>query len=49
MALAKLGLAVPLRDSVANSDAYLNQDTAMDHKLFVDALAYARPKPSFRG
>ncbi|QLQ17663.1 MAG: sugar ABC transporter substrate-binding protein [Exiguobacterium profundum] len=47
--LAKLGFAVPIRESVAASDAYLKQATPINHQLFVDALAYARPKPVFRG
>ena len=47
--LAKLGFAVPIRAGVAASDAYLKQATPINHQLFVDALAYARPKPVFRG
>lgn len=48
-ALAKIGLAVPIRESVAKSDAYLGQSTKINHQMFVDALAYARVKPVFRG
>lgn len=47
--LAKLGLAVPIRESVAASDAYLKQKTPINQQLFIDALAYAHPKPVFRG
>ena len=47
---AKIGLAVPIREKVALSPAYLNQTSAaIDHKLFIDALDYARPLPVFRG
>jgi multiple sugar transport system substrate-binding protein len=47
---AKIGLAVPIRESVATSDAYLKQTSALiNHALFVDALAYAQPLPVFRG
>ena len=47
---AKIGLAVPIREAVATSAAYLNQPSApINHALFVDALAYARPLPVFRG
>ncbi len=47
---AQIGLAVPIRESVAMSPAYLEQDTAaIDHQMFVDALDYARRLPSFRG
>lgn len=47
--LSKLGFAIPIRESVAASDAYLKQEVAINHQMFVDALAYARPKPVFRG
>lgn len=40
---------MPIRESVAASDAYLKQATPINQQLFVDALAYARPKPVFRG
>jgi multiple sugar transport system substrate-binding protein len=47
---AKIGLAVPIRETVATSDAYLKQTSApINHALFVDALAYAKPLPVFRG
>jgi multiple sugar transport system substrate-binding protein len=48
-ALAELGFAVPIRESVATSDIYLKQAAPINHQMFVDALAYARPKPVFRG
>ena len=48
--LAKIGLAVPIRKSIAESPAYLDQTSApIDHKLFIDALQYAHLKPVFRG
>lgn len=47
--LAQLGLAVPIRESVAASDAYLKQKTPINQQLFIDALSYAHPKPVFRG
>jgi multiple sugar transport system substrate-binding protein len=49
-ALARLGLAVPILQPVAESPAYLDQPGAkIDQRVFLDALAYARLKPSFRG
>ncbi len=47
--LAKIGLAIPVRESVANSPAYLDQATDIDHSIYVAALDYARMKPVFRG
>lgn len=48
--ITALGLGVPALKSVANSDAYLKQDTApIDQQLFLDTMAYARVKPCFRG
>ena len=47
--LASLGFAIPVAESVATGPVYLEQTSKGDHKLFVDALAYAHPKPSFRG
>jgi multiple sugar transport system substrate-binding protein len=50
MLAARIGLAVPIREQVATSPAYLEQASApIDHGLFIDALAYARPLPVFRG
>jgi multiple sugar transport system substrate-binding protein len=47
---ASIGLAVPIRETVALSAAYLDQTSAkIDHKLFIDALAYAQPLPVFKG
>jgi multiple sugar transport system substrate-binding protein len=47
--LAKIGLAIPVRESVAKSPAYLDQATKIDHALFVHALDYAHMKPVFKG
>lgn len=47
--LAKIGLAIPIRESVTSSDAYLGQEAKIDHKVFVEALEYATVKPSFKG
>lgn len=49
-ALARIGLAVPVRKSVAESADYLEQPSArINQKLFIDALSYAHLKPVFRG
>ncbi|MEO8609337.1 MAG: sugar ABC transporter substrate-binding protein [Chloroflexota bacterium] len=48
--LAELGFAIPVLQSVAESSTYLEQKSApINHKVFLDALEYARPKPSFKG
>ena len=47
--LAKIGLAIPVRMSVAESEAYLGQATKIDHSIYVKALDYARMKPVFKG
>lgn len=47
--LAKMGLAIPVRKSVAESPAYLDQATKIDHSLYVAALDYAHLKPVFKG
>ncbi len=47
--LAKVGLAIPVRKSVAESDAYLGQATRIDHSIYVKALDYAHMKPVFKG
>jgi len=48
--LAELGFAIPILQSVAESPTYLEQKSApINHKVFLDALAYAKPKPTFRG
>lgn len=47
--LARIGLAIPVRKSVAESDAYLGQAVKIDHSVYVKALGYARMKPVFKG
>jgi len=47
--LAELGFALPVLKSVAESDAFLKQDLAIDQKVFLDSLAFARMKPVFKG
>src|SRR5690606_19880078 len=48
--VTSLGLGVPTLKDIANSDAYLQQDTApINHALFIEAMDYARVKPCFRG
>jgi multiple sugar transport system substrate-binding protein len=47
--LAQLGFACPVLESVAESDAYLKQSTPIDHKVFLDSLAFAHMKPVFKG
>lgn len=47
--LAELGFACPVLQSVAESAAFLEQSTPIDHQVFLDALEYARMKPVFRG
>ena len=48
--LTELGFAIPVLQSVAESAVYLEQKSApINHKVFLDALAYAKPKPTFRG
>ncbi|PJI91864.1 multiple sugar transport system substrate-binding protein [Yoonia maricola] len=47
--LANIGLAVPILEDVAQSDAYLEQPVQINHALFVEALEYAHMKPVFRG
>ncbi len=47
--LAKIGLAIPVRQAIAEGPAYLQQATKIDHSLFVKALDYAKPKPVFKG
>ena len=40
----------PVLQSVAESPTYLEQKSApINHKVFLDALEYAKPKPTFRG
>jgi multiple sugar transport system substrate-binding protein len=47
--LAQLGFACPVLQSVAESDAFLKQSTAINQKVFLDSLAYAHMKPVFKG
>jgi len=47
--LAELGFACPVLKSVAESDAFLKQDTAINEKVFLDSLAFAHMKPVFKG
>jgi len=47
--LAELGFACPVLQSVAESAAFLQQATPINHQIFLDALAYAHMKPVFRG
>ena len=47
--LAKIGFAIPVRQSVAASPAYLDQAVKIDHSLYVKALDYAHLKPVFKG
>ncbi len=48
--LTELGFAIPVLQSVAESPVYLEQTSApINHKVFLDALSYAKPKPTFRG
>ena len=48
--ITALGLGVPALQEIANSDAYLKQDTApINHQLFLDAMEYSKVKPCFRG
>ena len=47
--LAELGFACPVLQSIAESSSFLQQSTPIDHQVFLDALAYARMKPVFRG
>jgi multiple sugar transport system substrate-binding protein len=47
--LAELGFACPVLKSVAESDAFLKQSTPINHKVFLDSLAFAHMKPVFKG
>jgi multiple sugar transport system substrate-binding protein len=47
--LAQLGFAIPVLQSVAESDAYLNQPGDLDQKIFLDSVSFARMKPVFKG
>jgi multiple sugar transport system substrate-binding protein len=48
--LTELGFAIPVLKSIAESPTFLDQKTAaINEQVFLDALAYAHPKPSFKG
>ncbi|MFL5802425.1 MAG: ABC transporter substrate-binding protein [Roseiflexaceae bacterium] len=48
--LTELGFAIPVLKSIAESPTFLQQKVApIDEQVFLDALAYAHPKPSFKG
>ncbi|MBX3066577.1 MAG: sugar ABC transporter substrate-binding protein [Anaerolineae bacterium] len=48
--LTELGFAIPILKSVAESPIYLEQTSApINHKVFLDAVGYAHPKPAFKG
>lgn len=48
--VTSLGLGVPTIKSIANSDAYLKQQTAdINQQLFLDTMEYAKVKPCFKG
>src|SRR5262245_19623175 len=48
--LPELGFAIPVPKSIAASPTFLEQKTAgINEKVFLDALAYAHPKPTFKG
>src|SRR5512141_50655 len=47
--LAQLGFAIPVRKSVAESDAYLKQPGDLNQKVFLDSVAFAHMKPVFKG
>ena len=48
--LAELGFAVPVLKSVAESPVFLNQQgSTINQQVYLDALDYAVPKPSFKG
>lgn len=48
--LTELGFAIPVRESIAESPVFLEQKGPdINHQVFLDALEYARPKPSFKG
>ena len=48
--LSELGFAIPILESVAKSPAYLEQKSApINQQVFLDALEYAKPKPTFKG
>ena len=44
-----MGFAIPARKDIAQSDVFLNQPVKINHRIFIDALEYAHPKPVFKG
>jgi len=48
--LTELGFAIPILKSIAESPVFLEQKSApINQKVFLDATAYARTKPAFKG
>ncbi len=47
--LAELGFALPVLQSVAESPVFLEQGSNINQQVYLDALQYAVPKPSFKG
>jgi multiple sugar transport system substrate-binding protein len=48
--LTELGFAIPVLQAVAESPVFLQQEgKPIDQQVFLDALKYAVPKPSFKG
>lgn len=47
--LAELGFAIPVLQSVAESPVFLEQGSSLNQQVYLDALQYAVPKPSFKG
>jgi multiple sugar transport system substrate-binding protein len=48
--LTELGFAIPVLKSIAESPTFLEQKTAgINEQVFLDALEYAHPKPTFKG
>ncbi|MCJ7529731.1 MAG: sugar ABC transporter substrate-binding protein [Anaerolineales bacterium] len=50
--LTELGLAIPMQKAIAESPTFLERkvgDMAINQKIFLDSLAFARVKPIFKG
>ena len=47
--MSELGFAIPILEKVAQSPVYMQQAVPINHRVFVDALEYAHPKPNFKG
>ena len=41
--------SIPILEKVAQSPVYMQQAVPINHRVFVDALEYAHPKPNFKG